>query len=429
MNLSEGRGNRTSFFLFTFIFLAFAFNSAVTPNAGLYAQESILSSYERNFIRASLSAKTGILTDAATDGRAKEFIGDLYQFALRFALDNSEHLRNDPDMIALIGTAARGAGTSGNTASVNTLWDLFLVYPNSYSRVEILGALGSLGKGNPLVVRNLNQFLNEQNISYRERTTGQPGQSYNSFGAGQAAFSPDYSVLSACIAALGALGDDSSFPFLFSTMTAGYPQAVTQETLKALDSIQGNYKNYLVDIIMRNPFPEKAAAFRIGAYNEKLSPADRGEIAQTALEVSLNALSSDGALSSAESSLRYDAVTVLTRLKWNPAAPLAIRNFYQVRSDYDQGHSPKERLVEAIACLGVMGSAEAAQALALQLGYFNSQTENTGEYDEAVILALINALGELGDKAAFDYLLYISYLNYPDRIQAAAREALNRLKW
>jgi hypothetical protein len=76
-----------------------------------------------------------------------------------------------------------------------------------------------------------------------------------------------------------------------------------------------------------------------------------------------------------------------------------------------------------------MGNSESAQVLALQLGYINSQAERGGEFDEDLILALIHALGEIGDKVAFDYLLYIGYINYPERIQAAARESLNRLKW
>ena len=76
-----------------------------------------------------------------------------------------------------------------------------------------------------------------------------------------------------------------------------------------------------------------------------------------------------------------------------------------------------------------MSSSEAAQVLALQLGFINSRTEKTGLYDEAIILAIINSLGELADKSAFDNLLYIGYLNYPDKIQSAAREALARLKW
>ena len=389
----------TSFFLFGLFFV-------LLSGKRLDAQESILTSYERNFIRSSLAAKTGILKDAATDERAGEFIGSLYEFALQFALTNGPMLRDDPDMIALVAAAAKGAGDGGNRDSVRSLWELFRIFQDSYSRVEILNALGILGKGNPQIIGNLNQLLEDQNRVYR---------------AGN--INLNYPVLGACITALGALGDDSSFPFLFSAMIAGYPQSITQETLKALDSIQGNYKDYLIEVIRNNPFPEKAAAFRIGAYNAKLKPAERGELARIALEVSLDASGSPAA------ALRYDAITVLTRLKWSPASSLALRNFYRVLTDFTNNAAPRERLLEAITCLGVMDSTEAAQALTLQLGFINSQTERTGEYNEAVILAIINALGELGDKAAFDHLLYISYLNYPDRIQASAKEALNLLKW
>ena len=400
----------SSFFVF---FLLLVFFARISPALG--AQESILSSYERNFVRASLANKTGILKDAATDEKAGEFIGSLYELAFRFALNNGGILSGDPDMIALVGAAARGTAACGNRSVVSTLWELFQVYRDSYSRSEILLALGSLGKGNREVIGNLNKFLEEQNILFRS--------SYQAESFGRMGNEQDFPVLRACVEALGILGDSTSFPFLFSAMTAGYPQNVVQETLKALDAIQGNYKDYLLGVIRNNSFAEKAAAFRIGAYNERLSTPERGEIAQAALEMALNG---SGPL---ESSLRYDAITVLTRLRWSPAAPLAIRNFHKVQSDYTSGFVSGDRLIEAISCLGVMGTSEAARALAMQLGYFNSQTEKSGVYDEAVILAIVNALGELGDKSAFDYLLYIGYLNYPDKIQASAREALNRLRW
>ena len=404
---------------------------------GLSAQESIRISYERNFIRASLAAKTGVLLDAATDQRSREFIGDLYEFALGFALANGEYLRNDPDMVTLVGTAARGAASAGKTSSVKTLWDLFKVYTDSYSRVEIIMALGRLGMGDPQVIANLNLFLDEQNNAFRMGIGTQGVTRFEGFNGSTSSASTDFSILSACVAALAAFGDESSFPFLFSAMTAGYPQAITDETRRALESLGGNYYEYLVDIIRKNPFPEKTTAFRIGVYNDKLSLIERGGLALLALDVSLNALPSASAetsitagyFSTAEATLRYEAIIALTRMRWTPAASLAIRNFYQVRTDYGLGIASRERLLEAIACLGVMGSSEAAQALALHLGYFNSDTEKTGVYDEEVILAMINALGELGDKSAFDNLLYVSYLKYPEKIEAAAREALNRLKW
>ena len=45
------------------------------------------------------------------------------------------------------------------------------------------------------------------------------------------------------------------------------------------------------------------------------------------------------------------------------------------------------------------------------------------------MLALIQALGDLGDKTAFDYLLYVGYLEYPESVKKASRDALARLQW
>jgi hypothetical protein len=201
-----------------------------------------------------------------------------------------------------------------------------------------------------------------------------------------------------------------------------------------MGSVEGDYLHFLAELIRRNGPAEKLAAFRLGAGNPGFSPAQRGELAETALEVSLELFpgNSDAGSDSgwaAASSLRYEAAEALTALKWTRASPLAIRHFYRVQTDRGNGAAPKERLLEAVNCLGAMGNSESAQVLALQLGYINSQTERGSEFDEDLVLALIHALGEIGDKVAFDYLLYIEYINYPERIQAAARESLNRLKW
>jgi HEAT repeat protein len=377
----------------------------------LSAQETILDAYERNFIRAGLSAKAGILRDAATDDRSPEFIGQLYEFALNFALRNAEILRDDPDMTALVVLASRGAGDAGYKKSVDTLWQIFSVYHDSLTRVEVLGALAALGKGNAPLVEELNRFLADQNSRYRS------------------GMSPDYPTLSACISALGALGDASSFPALFSAMIAGYPDAMVREVAKALGSVQGDYKQYLIDVIRNNPPAEKLAAFRAGLNAGRFGPAEQGQLAEIALETALGLSPGNAEGEAAVSALRYSAVAALTELQWTWASSLAIKHFYRVQTDAQNGAVPRERLVEAINCLGAMGSSDAAQALALQLGLLNSQTERNGVFDEAVTLAVVRALGTIGDKAAFDHLLYISYLSYPEHIQAAAREALAHLKW
>jgi HEAT repeat protein len=381
------------------------------PSGPAGAQEPILVSYERNFVRANLAAKADILRDAATDEQSGEFIGTLCEFALAFVLDNAELLREDPDMIALAGIAVRGAGNANHIPAVGTLWKVFQVYRDSHSRVEVLGALAKLGRDNSQVVENLNQYLANQNSLFRS------------------GMAPDYPTLTACIRTLGSLGDGSSFPVLFSTMTAGYAQNISGAILTALESIEGNYKQYLIDVIKNNPPEEKQAAFRLGTHNEKFTETERGELAETALGVTMEASSGNPETLAILSSLRYEAVLVITRLQWTRATPLAIRHFYRVQTDFGNGATTMDRFLEGINCLGAMGNSEAAQVLALQLGFFNSRTEQNGNYDEAVIMALVDALGKIGDKVAFDYLLYIGYLSYPESVQAAAKEALNQLKW
>jgi hypothetical protein len=380
-----------------------------TPHS--YAQEPILLSYQRNFVRANLSAKVNILQDALTDDRSGEFIGQLYEFALGFVLQNADLLRNDPEMIALAGIACRGVGRIGYKSSAETLWRVFIVYRDSLTRVEVLNALGVLGKGNVQIIENINRYLAEQNTLFR------------------VGISPDLPSLLACISALGKLGDKSSFPVLFSAMIAGYAGKAGDEAAHALTMIDGDYKQFLVDALKKNAPVEKLAAFRAGLNNRNFSAYERAELAETALEVSLANYSGAQENEEALRNLRYLSIPVLTEVKWTRAAAQVIRHYYRVQTDYTEGKADKKYLLEAIKCLGAMGSSDAAQVLSLQLGLFNSQTERNGSVDEQIILAVINALGEIGDKAAFDYLLYIGYLSYPDTIQLAARETLNRLKW
>jgi hypothetical protein len=108
--------------------------------------------------------------------------------------------------------------------------------------------------------------------------------------------------------------------------------------------------------------------------------------------------------------LRYAAIQTMTELRWTTASALIIRHYYQVQRDYGNGLAPPERFLEAISCMGTVGSSEAAQVLALQLAFLNSQMEQGKAFDEPVTLGVIKALGEIGDKIAFDYLVHISSL-------------------
>lgn len=400
-------------FIASFLFI-------VIPGPGPAAQDSILNSFQRNFTRALLPNKAGILRDAAAHSLAPEFIDRLYEYALDFALQNAELLQKDPDMINLVGVSILGIRKSGYQLNTETLLKVFSSYPDFQTRLNVLDAMVVLGKGDPGVLEALATFLADQNNLYRS------GKDV------------DYLILSVGLSTLSRLappGDKTYFPLLLSIITTDYPNNITVEAEKAVRTIGGDYYQFLIDIMRKSPVREKLAAFRAGtdtgkySWAKQFSTAQRGGFAETALDVSIYLHPYTAEDRAALSALQSEAITILGELKWIRAEPLAIRYFYRMQTEYQNGQVPGERFLEAIICLGAMGTVEAAQVLALQLGYFNSQMERTGNFDEPLVLALVNTLGNIGAKSAFDYLNYISYLPYPQSIRAAANVALGQLRW
>jgi len=294
-----------------------------------------------------------------------------------------------------------------NINDPSALWKLFLESPDSKTGVDICIKLGNLGKGNRGIIDNLNSYLMGKNLLFKS------GETVN------------YTLVSACISAIMDLGDNSSYPALFSVLYVGYPEVIASEAQGALEVIPGNLYQFLVNIIYSNSPEEKFAAFRMGTNSDRLNVSQRGQLAELALEQGLNTDDENIDLTI----MRYSAVLLLTQLRWTRANALAIKHFYRVQNDYLQNTVPKERYIEAIACLGAVGNSDATSILGLQLGLINDKTERTGSFDADITMAIVQALGNIGYNAAFDQLLYVENLSYTEDIQAAAREAVDRLKW
>jgi hypothetical protein len=387
----------------------------IGTGAPLAAQDadSVVLAYRRNFARASLGTKLELLKEASARGEAA--MGPLYDMAIRFAVDNAALLGPDAQLKELAALAAGGVGKAGYSKAIDNLWALFQGYMDPEVRRAALSALGYVGAGEARVAENLNAFLASQNSLFRSGSQ------------------PEYPALEACIDALGTLGDGSSFPVLFSAYVAGYSPALAQKSARALGSIKGDYRGYLLRVIAKNPPLEKAAAYSAGMDNPNFADADRGELAEGAMAATLAAADQPSTYSPVEvqalRELRLASAKKLRELRWQKASPLAVAHFKLMMGDYAKGAASKAEFLEAVSCLGAMGSTEAAQALAIYLQFVNGQTEQGTPFDEDILIAAIEALGELGDKAAFDYLLQIGYLQYSEPIKRAAKEALLKLRW
>ncbi len=118
-----------------------------------------------------------------------------------------------------------------------------------------------------------------------------------------------------------------------------------------------------------------------------------------------------------------------SKLKWSNVSKEINSFFYIAQTEWKNNSFSTENLITLIDCMGNLGTYEIAQSLSIFLGIINAKTERTKQYDEKLLLSIVNALGKLGSKTAFDYLLFIEYLNYSERIKVAARQAIKELKW
>jgi len=383
----------------------------VVASALVSAQDpsALIDTYRRNFVRSSLGTKLELLKEAAAYDDID--MGPLYDTALQFILGNASLLSTDALLRDMSVLSVNMIRKYKHAPAADNIWNLFGLYKDSLVRVPILQTLAEIASGNKALLAELNNFVDTQVSLFRSGVR------------------IDVAVLDAALYAVGRLGDASSFPYLFAAYTTSISKAITEKAGAAMATLNGDYASFLAGVIRTNPPVEKVAALEAGLRGEALPVDKRAELAETALSVGVGYLSAVPGDQAAIVALRAAAARELAAREWQKASPLAVRHFYDFQIQYNRGQVSKSNFLESIALLGAMGTTEAAQALALYLQLINTETEQGKSFDEQITLAVVNNLGRLGDKAAFDYLLYIGYLQYPDSVKKAARDALQKLRW
>lgn len=382
------------------LFAAIAWSQSADP---------VVLSYQRNFVRASMSTKIDLLGDAARITTIN--MTPLYVDALTFADAYAPLLGDDSQLAELAAQAAGKLAAYKDPAALPALRAVFARFTDQRVRVACLSAFAVLAKGRADDIAFLNAWFAE---------------GASPAAKGQAA---DPKVLAAAAAALGSIGDPSSYPVLFQAATGSGDTVFVEAAAAALNKINDNYVESALAVIGRNKVKDAYAAFSFAQKKDSLGDAGKGRIAEAAFLSALAASSTAQADDPVLPRLFSESMEQLTALKWSKASPAVVKHFYQTQIDYKAGKANVGAMIPVIKCLGAMGTTEAAQALSIFLGLLNSDTEQKKTYNEQLMLAVIQSLGDLGDKTAFDYLLYVGYLDYPETVKQASRDALARLKW
>lgn len=380
--------------------------------SALGAQDSgkILATYKGNFAKASLTVKIEILQDAAGNKGVTE-MGPLFLDAVDFILSNSSFIGSDPQYRQLAQIAIEQLAAIKHAPAKQSLWKVFQLDTDTTMRVKTAGALGIISAGDAEIIGSLNKWLESQN---------------SVFATGKI---PDLQVVSAVLQAIGKLGDPTSFPILFRSMILGYSEKVTALAREALLSVKGDFQEMITGILKNSSFLEKRQALAMALESDKLNEEQKGTVAEYALDVGLHTAPTDAASKDIARDMRQAAVKALSERRWSKATALLIEHLDTVIMENDRGLSDKRFLLDAVAALGNMATHEAAVRLTNYLVLLNSYTEKGRSYDEQTVLTVIDNLGKLGDKVAFDDLMYTQYLNYTSPIKKKARAALDNLKW
>jgi hypothetical protein len=380
---------------------AFALSRAIAQSS-----DPVVLSYQRNFIRSSLSTKIELLNDASRITTVN--MTPLYADAIDFTMENYPYFGNDQQLLDVAAVAIQKSVPYGDATILPSVKAAFTLFSDQKTRLACLSAFSVLAAKKQDEITFLNDWF-AKNIA--------------SSGA-------DAKTLSACAETLGKLASSSSFGALFAAATGEYDSGIVAAAKAALGTLNEGFTDNILAILAEKNDKRMYAAFSLASRKENLPSSDRGLIAERAFTLATTMIeSSSAARTDALSLLIKESMEQLVSLSWSRASPSVVKYFYFVQKEQSSDGPEIDMIIPVVNCMGAMGTTEAAQALSIYLGLLNSETEQKKTYNEQLMLSVINALGTLGDKTAFDYLLYVGYLNYPETVKKASRDALARLQW
>ena len=355
--------------------------------------------YKKKFIKGNITDKTAAVREAS----GQEGIW-LSQKAIDFVLENNDIIGTDRDMDGLAVAAVlslpndyvAGLSETEKTQVLNRFIELFEKFSRS-NTVQIAVQSKVLSLKDNINTASFTEVLNK-------------------FLQGSTVLSSDSSLLKSVINSLGFIGNNISFSILYNNLndkrySAYYPEI--EETIKKLIPVS---MNEVLQIIHSHDAANTQRIFNL---------VKEAEISTTNLcEIAENILNDSPLIS-----LKFDALAILNSHKWTRASNSVLSFFAASQKDFQNELVTEDQFVGLIESLVNISPLDAVNPLIKYLGELNQQLEYNNTVAQNVVLAVINSLGAIGDKQAFDSLLSVTYLNYPETVLSAARQALAGLRW
>lgn len=340
----------------------------------------------------------------------------LAEKAIQFALDNKEILGNDRELDALV------------VSAILTITPEYVASADKLSQAEILFNFTKLfnifSSSNTVQIAVLSKILLlKDSIQTTEFT-----EELNNYLQSDGIATADKSVLKSVISTLESIGNNKSFNILFSLYINPDFKSVQNELESTLIKLAPNNIDEILYIINEKNIAKNKPLFEEIVKNSKISKNNLCEIAENLLNSSIlyveNSTEKDDF-----SKLQIEVLQVLSSNNWTRASSSAISFFIFAKDKFTNGLISEEDMIKIVSSLINVAPIESISPLVSYLVELNSLTEMEKSVSIPVVEAVIKTLGAIGNKSAFDSLLGVTYLNYPESVLSAAREALAGLKW
>ncbi len=375
----------------------------------LYAQNN---SYTIQYLKGNITDKTRAIKEST--GSESDY---LVNRAIEYALENKELLGTDRDLDALVVAAVlsisddylKNINDEEKVKFSEKLYNLYSNFEDSNTvEIAILTKLESIKDLLPIdkFVNNLNNKLKNENMN-----------------------DMDPSFLKTTLSSLEKIGNTESFIILYYFYSADKYPKFEEEIEKTLITLSPNAMNEILGFIKEADSNQLKRIYSLTTKTQKLSKNNVCIIAENLLNRSILLMGDSSKILPEDIDLQITCLKILADNKWTRASDSVLSYFQITKSLYKINSIKDEDFTFVISSLSSITPLKAVSPLTSYLEELNGRKENGEEVSSSVILSLINTLGAIGDKAAFDSLLAVTYLSYEEAILSAARQALSGLRW
>lgn len=375
-----------------------------------YYSFSDVSQNKKNFIRGNISDKTSAVLKASGTDKPELAIA-----AIDFAVTYKSVLGEDKDLSALAVAGILSLPSDyvekSDSAEREKISEYFMKIYNLYNddtvKIAVLDRLSKLNISNTELAAMLNDYIKSSAALSKTALT------------------------KSVIATLGAIGDKDSFNILLSYSSSSDWKNFSDELNSALAALAERSLSDVIAKIRSGNIQECRKIFDLTVKNDKNSRIYKAEIAENilsrAIYIAENTASADKSLAD----LQLDAFNVLAERKWTRGANTAMTFFETAKREYESKLLDDAGFISVVKGMSEVAPIQSASVLSAYLQKMSQDMEKAKNIStEPVVLAIINTLGAIGDKSAFDPLLaVINNYNYSENVVAAARNALAKLKW